>query len=198
MISDRVTGLILAGGRGSRMGGQDKGLQRVRGLPLVAHMLRRLAPQVQEVVINANRHLDAYQAFGPTIVPDVTGDFQGPLAGMMAGFPYCKTEWMMVVPCDVPDLPTDVVTRLVEAAEAAQAVAAMPCTTEADGRKQNHPVCLLLRGELSESLTLFMQNGGRKIDSWTTSLGALTVPFADSKAFFNANTLADLRQLEQS
>jgi len=76
MISDRVTGLILAGGRGSRMGGQDKGLQRVRGLPLVAHMLRRLAPQVQEVVINANRHLDAYQAFGPTIVPDVSGDFK--------------------------------------------------------------------------------------------------------------------------
>ena len=74
----------------------------------------------------------------------------------------------------------------------------MPCTTEADGRKQTHPVCLLLRGELSESLTLFMQSGGRKIDSWTISLCALTVPFADSKAFFNANTLADLRQLEQS
>jgi molybdopterin-guanine dinucleotide biosynthesis protein A len=196
MIADRVTGLILAGGRGSRMGGQDKGLQPLRGMPLVMHVLWRLAPQVQDVVINANRNLGAYEGFGRTTVPDVSGDFQGPLAGMLAGFPYCETDWMMVVPCDVPDLPIDLVERLVVAAEAVDAVAAMPSTTEADGRTQTHPVCLLLRGDLYEHLTAFMKDGGRKIDDWTKPLGALEVPFDNAKAFFNANTLADLKQLE--
>lgn len=198
MIADRVTGLILAGGRGSRMGGQDKGLQPLRGMPMAMHVLWRLSPQVQDVVINANRNLGAYEGFGRTVVPDVSGDFQGPLAGMAAGFPYCTTDWMMVVPCDVPHLPTDLVQRLVEAAEAVDAPAAMPCTREADGRVQTHPVFLLLRNELSEHLMVYMQNGGRKIDAWTTPLGALEVPFDDARAFFNANTLADMHQLEQS
>ena len=117
MTADRVTGLILAGGRGSRMGGTDKGLQPLRGMPMAMHVLWRLAPQVIDVVINANRNLGAYEGFGRTVVPDASADFQGPLAGMLAGLPYCETEWMMVVPCDTPHLPTDLVARLLEAAE---------------------------------------------------------------------------------
>ena len=197
MTADRVTGLILAGGRGSRMGGTDKGLQPLRGMPMAMHVLWRLAPQVVDVVINANRNLGAYEGFGRTVVPDASADFQGPLAGMLAGLPYCETEWMMVVPCDTPHLPSDLVARLLEAAERVDAPVAMPVTVEADGRRQTHPVFLLVRGDLYESLSVFMQNGGRKIDAWTGSIGAIEVPFDDPAAFFNANTLAELNHLEQ-
>jgi molybdopterin-guanine dinucleotide biosynthesis protein A len=197
MTADRVTGLILAGGRGSRMGGTDKGLQPLRGMPMAMHVLWRLAPQVVDVVINANRNLGAYEGFGRTVVPDASADFQGPLAGMLAGLPYCETEWMMVVPCDTPHLPSDLVARLLEAAERVDAPVAMPVTVEADGRRQTHPVFLLVRGDLYDSLSVFMQNGGRKIDAWTGSIGAIEVPFDDPAAFFNANTLAELNQLEQ-
>mgnify|MGYP000144120584 FL=1 len=197
MTADRVTGLILAGGRGSRMGGTDKGLQPLRGMPMAMHVLWRLAPQVIDVVINANRNLGAYEGFGRTVVPDASADFQGPLAGMLAGLPYCETDWMMVVPCDVPHLPTDLVARLFAAAEAVDAPIAMPVTVDPDGQRQTHPVFLLLRGDLYDSLSVFMQNGGRKIDLWTASVGAIEVPFDDASAFFNANTLADLNQLEQ-
>jgi len=197
MTADRVTGLILAGGRGSRMGGTDKGLQPLRGMPMAMHVLWRLAPQVIDVVINANRNLGAYEGFGRTVVPDASADFQGPLAGMLAGLPYCETDWMMVVPCDVPHLPTDLVARLLAAAEAVDSPIAMPVTVDPDGQRQTHPVFLLLRGDLYDSLSVFMQNGGRKIDLWTASVGAIEVPFDDASAFFNANTLADLNQLEQ-
>ena len=197
MTADRVTGLILAGGRGSRMGGTDKGLQPLRGMPMAMHVLWRLAPQVADVVINANRNLDAYEEFGRTVVPDASADFQGPLAGMLAGLPYCETEWMMVVPCDTPHFPNDLVARLLEAAEHVDAPLAMPVTVEADGRRQTHPVFLLIRGDLYDSLSVFMQNGGRKIDAWSGSIGAIEVPFDDPAAFFNANTLAELNQLEQ-
>jgi molybdopterin-guanine dinucleotide biosynthesis protein A len=197
MTADRVTGLILAGGRGSRMGGTDKGLQPLRGMPMAMHVLWRLAPQVVDVVINANRNLGAYEGFGRTVVPDASADFQGPLAGMLAGLPYCETEWMMVVPCDTPHLPNDLVARLLEAAERVDAPVAMPVTVEADGRRQTHPVFLLVRGDLYDSLSVFMQNGGRKIDAWTGSIGAIEVPFDDPAAFFNANTLAELNHLEQ-
>ena len=197
MTADRVTGLILAGGRGSRMGGTDKGLQPLRGMPMAMHVLWRLAPQVVDVVINANRNLGAYEGFGRTVVPDASADFQGPLAGMLAGLPYCETEWMMVVPCDTPHLPIDLVARLLEAAEHVDAPVAMPVTVEADGRRQTHPVFLLIRGDLYDSLSVFMQNGGRKIDAWSGSIGAIEVPFEDPAAFFNANTLAELNQLEQ-
>ena len=197
MTADRVTGLILAGGRGSRMGGTDKGLQPLRGMPMAMHVLWRLAPQVVDVVINANRNLGAYEGFGRTVVPDASADFQGPLAGMLAGLPYCETEWMMVVPCDTPHFPSDLVARLLEAAEHVDAPLAMPVTVEADGRRQTHPVFLLIRGDLYDSLSVFMQNGGRKIDAWSGSIGAIEVPFDDPAAFFNANTLAELNQLEQ-
>jgi molybdopterin-guanine dinucleotide biosynthesis protein A len=198
MSAERVTGLILAGGQGQRMGGVDKGLQPLQGMPLAMHVLWRLAPQCQDVIINANRNLGAYEGMGRTVVPDASGDFQGPLAGMMAGLPYCDTEWMMAVPCDTPRLPADLVERLLQAATSANAVVAMPVTTEPDGREQTHPVFLLMRSELYESLHQYMQGGGRKIDRWTDTLPCVTVPFPQASDFFNANTLAELHELEQS
>jgi molybdopterin-guanine dinucleotide biosynthesis protein A len=195
MISDRVTGLILAGGQGQRMGGADKGLQPLGGMPLVMQVLWRLAPQVQDVVINANRNLGAYEGLGRTVVPDLSGDFQGPLAGVLAGLPYCDTPWLMTTPCDTPFFPADLVEQLVVAAEASGAEVAMPVTPTNDGRDQPHPVFLLLRAELYESLQAFLQGGGRKIDRWTDTLACERVRFSDSEAFFNANTPDELKQL---
>ncbi len=195
MISERVTGLILAGGQGQRMGGADKGLQPLGGMPLVMHVLWRLAPQVQDVVINANRNLGAYEGLGRTVVPDLSGDFQGPLAGVLAGLPYCDTPWLMTAPCDTPFFPADLVEQLVVAAEASGAEVAMPVTPTNDGRDQPHPVFLLLRAELYESLQAFLQGGGRKIDRWTDTLACERVRFSDSEAFFNANTPDELKQL---
>ena len=106
---EQVTGLILAGGRGSRMGGVDKGLQNFRGLPLAMHAMLRLAPQVGEVMINANRNLGAYESFGAPVWPDALPDFAGPLAGFLAGLERCETPYMVTVPCDTPLFPSDLV-----------------------------------------------------------------------------------------
>ncbi len=107
-----ITGLILAGGRGSRMGGVDKGMQSFRGVPLVLHALRRLAPQVDRVMINANRNLDAYRAMGVPVWSDEAPDFPGPLAGMLAGLEHCETPYLVTVPCDTPYFPGDLTARL--------------------------------------------------------------------------------------
>ncbi|MEK9896282.1 MAG: molybdenum cofactor guanylyltransferase, partial [Burkholderiaceae bacterium] len=132
---------------------------------------------------------------GRTVVPDLSGDFQGPLAGVLAGLPYCDTPWLMTAPCDTPFFPADLVEQLVVAAEASGAEVAMPVTPTNDGRDQPHPVFLLLRAELYESLQAFLQGGGRKIDRWTDTLACERVRFSDSEAFFNANTPDELKQL---
>jgi len=189
---DDITGLILAGGRGSRMGGVDKGLQTLDGKPLVAHALQRLVPQVGRVMINANRHLDAYADFGVPVWPDATGDFSGPLAGFLAGLGHCETEWLVTVPCDTPHFPLDFVERLATAVgDGAVAVAA---TLQA-GRVQREPVFCLLRRALQADLAAYLDGGGRKIDSWLERHACVDVHFEDTAAFFNANTIEDLRQL---
>jgi molybdenum cofactor guanylyltransferase len=193
-----ITGLVLAGGRGSRMGGLDKGLQPYRGQPLVAHALQRLAPQVGALMINANRHLDAYAAFGVPVVPDALPDFAGPLAGFLAGLSNCATPWLLTVPCDTPAFPLDLVQRLASAVAQQGAAIAMPRTLE-DGREQVQPVFCLMRTALKDDLLRFVHDGGRKIDRWTGLNGVAIVPFdrpGDAQAFFNANTLAELQQLE--
>lgn len=195
-VPEQITGLILAGGRGSRMGGVDKGLQTYRGAPLALHAMQRLAPQVGPLLINANRNFGAYEAFGVPVWPDSVADFAGPLAGFMAGLQHCETEWLVTVPCDTPGFPLDLVARLAEAAAREGAEIALPKTLE-DGREQVQPVFCLLRRELMGSLADFMQAGGRKIDQWTRQHGCAHVPFnrpGDAQAFFNANTLADLQQ----
>lgn len=191
----QVTGLVLAGGRAQRMGGVDKGLQPLGPEPLVMHVLRRLAPQVQDVWINANRNLATYEGLGRSVVPDLADDFQGPLAGMLAGLRRCRTPWLVTAPCDTPFFPTDMVQQLVRAAEASGAEAAMPITSNQAGQDQPQPVFLLLRSHLAESLEAFLQSGGRKIDHWTGSLLCQRVRFADPEAFVNANTPNELQQL---
>ena len=199
-----ITGLVLAGGRGSRMGGVDKGLQNFRGIPLALHTLMRLQLQTRNVMVNANRNLAAYEAFGAPVWPDVLADYAGPLAGFLTGLERCETPWLLTVPCDTPLFPLDLAARLAAAAEREQAQIAMAAAPEDDGTGhttvRTQPVFCLLRVELLESLVAFTQAGGRKIDTWTGQHRCAIVPFDqpgdDPQAFFNANTLAELQALE--
>ncbi|MFN4362074.1 MAG: molybdenum cofactor guanylyltransferase MobA [Hylemonella sp.] len=201
-----ITGLILAGGRGSRMGGVDKGLQNFNGMPLALHTLMRLQLQVGSVMINANRNLSAYESFGAEVWPDVLADYAGPLAGFLTGLERCETPYMVTVPCDTPRFPLDLVARLAAALERDDAEIAMAAGPETDAQGQTQvrtqPVFCLLRIELLESLVKFTQGGGRKIDAWTAQHRTVVVPFDlpgdDPLAFANANTLAELKQLESS
>lgn len=198
-----ITGLILAGGRGSRMGGIDKGLQNFRGLPLALQTLMRLQVQslpLQEVLINANRNLSAYESLGVPVWPDSIDGFAGPLAGFLTGLERCETPLLLTVPCDTPLFPLDLVERLVQAMDTQDADMAMAAAPEEDGAIRPQPVFCLLKIELLESLVKFTQSGGRKIDAWTSQHRCAIVPFdlpGDSpQAFANANTLAELQQLE--
>jgi molybdopterin-guanine dinucleotide biosynthesis protein A len=189
---DEITGLVLTGGRGSRMGGVDKGLQLLDGEPLVQHALRRLAPQVGSTMINANRHLDTYATFGVPVWSDAEADFPGPLAGFLAGMTHCKTEWLATVPCDTPRFPTNFVHRLSDAVGDGSAAVVV---TEADGVRRRQPVFCLVRRRLQEDLAAYLENGGRKIDDWLERHGCVDVLFEDADAFFNANTWDELRLL---
>ena len=196
-----ITGVILAGGRGSRMGGVDKGLQNFNGLPLALHTLMRLQPQVGELMINANRNLGAYEAFGAPVWPDVLSDYAGPLAGFLTALERCETAWLATVPCDTPLFPANLVARLAQAAHAQDAEIAMAAAREEDGQLRAQPVFCLMQVGLMESLVRFTHEGGRKIDAWTSQHKTVLVPFDapgdDPRAFFNANTLAELHQLER-
>ena len=201
-----ITGLILAGGRGSRMGGVDKGLQSYNGLPMALHTLTRLqiGGSVGQVMINANRNLAAYESFGAAVWPDVLADYAGPLAGFLTGLERCETPYLVTVPCDTPRLPIDLVPRLVRAMQDQDAEIAMAAAPEAGAEGQlqlrPQPVFCLLRVSLLESLVAFTLEGGRKIDAWTARHNTVLTPFDlpgdDPRAFFNANTLAELRELE--
>jgi molybdopterin-guanine dinucleotide biosynthesis protein A len=199
-----VTGLILAGGRGSRMGGVDKGLQNFQGLPMALTALMRLAPQVGEVMINANRNLSAYESFGTPVWPDGLADYAGPLAGFLVGLERAETPYLVTVPCDCPRFPLDLVARLGDALLAHDAEIAMASAPETDGqgltRIRPQPVFCLLRTDLLESLVRFTHAGGRKIDAWTALHKTVTVPFDAPEdtphAFANVNTLNDLQNLE--
>ncbi|HQS00979.1 MAG: molybdenum cofactor guanylyltransferase MobA [Pseudomonadota bacterium] len=197
-----ITGIILAGGRGSRMGGADKGLQSFNGVPLALHTLLRLSPQVGEVMVNANRNLAAYESFGVPVWPDAAGlgEFSGPLAGFLTGLERCETPYLLTVPCDTPLFSEDLVARLAEAMVREDADIAVVAAPEEDGQLRAQPVFCLLHTRLLESLMLFTTSGGRKIDAWTAQHKTVLVPFNqpgdDPRAFFNANTLAELHQLE--
>ena len=196
--TSEITGLVLAGGRGSRMGGVDKGLQNHLGLPLAMHALLRLGPQVGQMMVNANRNLGAYDSMGVPVWPDAmaggSDDYPGPLAGFLAGLEHCETPYLVTVPCDTPNFPTDLVARLAQALVAQDADIAMAATLE-DGHPQVQPVFCLMAARLIESLVVFTQSGQRKIDRWTGQHRCATVLFDDADAFFNANTLADLQRL---
>lgn len=203
--SQEVTGIVLAGGRGSRMGGVDKGLQNFNGTPLALHTLLRLQMQqgalLSEQMINANRNLGAYEAFGVPVWPDTLTDYAGPLAGFMTGLERCESPYLLTVPCDTPLFPLDLAERLAQAFDDERTEIAMAAAPEEDGQLRPQPVFCLLRRELLESLVEFTQTGGRKIDKWTAQHRTVIVPFDqpgdDPRAFYNTNTLAELHALEK-
>lgn len=182
-----ITGLVLAGGRGTRMGGLDKGLVELEGKPLAAHVLARLAPQVGALLISANRNLDRYAALGEPVVTDPPehGSFAGPLAGIRAALAATRTPWLAVVPCDTPNVPLDLVERLAAGLDGARASVAA-----AGGR--THGLCCLLHSTLRVSLDEALARGERRVAAWLASVGARTVEFADADAFVNFNASADL------
>ena len=190
---DDVTGLILAGGRGSRMGGVDKGLQPFRGKPMVAHVIERLAPQVGELLVNANRNAEAYASFGHRVIADEIEGFAGPLAGFERGLAHAQGALVVTVPCDSPFLPCDLVARLRAALEGGGAELAVAKTGE-----QAHPVFSLMRRAVLPSLQQFLAGGQRKIDRWYAALNVVEVPFDDeADAFLNINTRGELAGLER-
>ena len=187
--------MILAGGRGSRMGGVDKGLQAFRGEPMVAHVMRRLGPQVSALAINANQNLDVYRRFDLPVWPDRMEEFPGPLAGLQTGLAHCDAPFLVTAPCDSPFLPMDLVARLRDALQAESADIAYAETGEGEAR-QKHPVFCLLKVSLLPSLTDYLESGERKMGKWFGQLRAVTVHFADEDAFRNINTLEELHKLD--
>jgi len=200
-----ITALVLAGGRGSRMGGVDKGLQKFNGTPLALHTMLRLQMQeggfIGDLMINANRNLAAYEAFGAPVWPDTLDDYAGPLAGFMTGLERCETPYLLTVPCDTPLFPLDLAQRLAAAFDEPGTEIAMAAAREEDGQLRPQPVFCLLGVHLLESLVAFTQAGGRKIDRWTAQHRTAIVPFDrpgdHPQAFYNANTLAELHALEE-
>ena len=195
---EQITGLVLAGGRGSRMGGVDKGLQNHQGLPLALHALLRLGPQVGAVMVNANRNLGAYESLGAPVWPDALPDYPGPLAGFLAGLERCETPYLVTVPCDSPGFPTDLVARLARGLSEAQASIAFAVTLDEAGQRQRQPVFCLMHSDVLDSLVRFIQGGQRRIDRWTDAQHSVEVLFEDTSAFFNANTVQDLQSLQQT
>lgn len=187
-----VTALILAGGRGTRMGTVDKGLQPFRGKPMVAHVIERLAPQVDEVLINANQNLDTYATFGHRVIADEVAGFAGPLAGFERGLTHASHDLVVTAPCDSPFLPPDLVERL--ASELAMRDAEIAVAKTGD---QAHPVFCLMRKHVLGSLRAFLEGGQRKIDRWYETHRLVEVAFDDeADAFLNINTLEEKAALE--
>ena len=186
----QITGLVLAGGQGRRMGSVDKGLVELAGRPLVAHVIARLVPQVATLVINANRSADRYAAFGYPVVADAIGGFAGPLAGLHAGLATAATPFVATSPCDSPFLPADLVARLAAPFDARPIDISVARTFN-----QPHPVFALVRRTVLPHLAQFLERGGRKIDAWYASLSMTEVSFDDeADAFRNINTPAELVQ----
>ena len=183
-----ITGIVLAGGQGRRMGSVDKGLQLLHGMPMVARVLARLTPQVGEILINANQNREAYAAFGHRVVADDIAGFAGPLAGLHAGLKAAAHPLAVTVPCDSPFLPSDLVARL-------RAALGERDLAVAKTGQQAHPVFCLLKSNLKGNLEAFLNAGGRKIDAWYGGLKFVEVLFDDQPdAFRNINTLEELKR----
>lgn len=192
-----ISGLILAGGLSTRMGGRDKGLQLLEGRPMIADIIERLQPQVGPLLINANQNYEAYEVFGLPMIADVISNFVGPLAGMHAGLSHCTTPYLLSVPCDCPFLPTDLARRLSDAVMSSGADIAYAITIN-QNQTEHHPVfCLLKRGVIV-GLAEYLSEGGRKVLSWVSSQAHVQVVFDDHSAFLNINTPDDLKTINAS
>jgi len=181
-----ITGVILAGGRGRRVGGQDKGLVPYNGRPLIEHVIERFAPQVGTLLISANRNADRYSAYGHVLVGDRFPDFAGPLAGIDAALAVCATPWLVCVPCDAPHLPVDLVAGLAAATHERRASAVFAATPQRD-----HPTFLLLESILAPRLEEDLRRGAQRLTEWCQNVGAARLEFPDEAAFDNFNTPAD-------
>ncbi|MDX9994758.1 MAG: molybdenum cofactor guanylyltransferase MobA [Rhodocyclaceae bacterium] len=181
-----ISGLILAGGAGRRMGGCDKGLLNYRGRPLVAHVIERLAPQVGSLIVSANRHFDTYAAFGHPLVRDDEPEYPGPLAGLAAGLAACPTEWLVCVPCDCPHLPLDLVSRL----RSAVGPTGWLAVASVAGRMQ--PTFQLCHRALLPPLRAYLAAGERRVGGWCRQQEAIAAEFPDPDAFRNFNTPEEL------
>lgn len=187
MTTPTICACLLAGGRGERLGGQDKGLVELDGQPLVAHCIARLQPQVNEIMISANRNTDRYATFGHRVITDPIDNYAGPLAGLLAVMQATTHPLILLAACDSPFLPPDLAARLTAAlAGCDEAVAVV----ESGGRMQ--PVFACVPCSAEASLTDYLAAGGRKIMTWYSAIGFIPVPFADADAFANINTPADL------
>lgn len=186
-----ISGLILAGGLSTRMGGHDKGLQMLDGRPMVSHVIERLQPQVGSMLMNVNRHLDDYAAFGLPLVSDVISGYAGPLAGLHAGLSQCDTPYLVSVPCDCPYLPIDLVSRLGDALISSDAQAAYAVTLN-ENQTEHHPVFCLLKRDTLATLNDYLNKGGRKVITWLLRLNHAQVAFDGRAAFLNINTPDDL------
>lgn len=185
------TGVILAGGQGSRMGGQDKGLLGLQGKPLYQHVLQRLRPQVDSVLISANRNIDQYQLSGCQVVPDSLADYPGPLAGMLSGLQHSQTEWVAFCACDTPWIPEDFVMRLWLQRGDAPAV-------WVKSLQRDHPTLALVNRSLADDLTKWLLRGERRLMQFMREHGGHAVPFAmDESIFRNINTPEDLIHEEE-
>ena len=194
-VSD-ITGLVLAGGRAQRMGGIDKGLIPFKGIPLIESALERLKPQVHTILINANRNHSIYSSYGYPVLADEDDSFSGPLAGFVAGLKACKTPYLLTVPCDSPLFPLDLANQLVDSLKTNQVKIGYASSQDTAGKIWAQPVFCLMHKDLLGSLKIFLESGERKIDRWFAQENACSVPFANEKAFTNANTPEELAQLE--
>jgi molybdopterin-guanine dinucleotide biosynthesis protein A len=192
---NEISGLILAGGRGTRMGGTDKGLQLHLGVPLAQHALERLRPQVAALMLNANRNLPAYRAMGVPVWQDEMPDYPGPLAGMLAGLMHCLTPYLVTVPCDSPNFPADLVARLAQGLMNSSADLATAYTREA-GELRAQPVFCLMKVALRDNLRAFIDSGERKTGLFAAQHHGVKVIFDDAAAFANANTPSELAELQ--
>ena len=186
-----ITGVILAGGRGSRMGGVDKGLVHLYGRPLIEHAIDALRPQVGGLLISANRNLDVYASYGVPVIADVMGDYDGPLAGILSAMRAARTTYIVTVPCDCPRFPADMVPRLIVALSCARADSAV---ASSGGRMQ--PVFALMRCTLAECLQEYLAAGGRGVENWMRRQQVVIAQFPDGAAFMNINTPEELKHLE--
>ena len=198
MISSKdITGLILAGGRAQRMGGIDKGLIPFHNKPLIESAIAKLKPQVQTIVINANRNITKYAGYGYPVIMDETPDFSGPLAGFSVGLKACKTPYLLTSPCDSPLLPNNLAELLSTEMERGDFQLVYASSKEADGKVWAQPVFCLMHANLQDSLTSFLLKGDLKIDRWFKELRSSTVIFNDPQVFANVNTPEELKSLEE-
>jgi molybdenum cofactor guanylyltransferase len=187
-----ISSIILAGGRATRMNNVDKGLVNLQNKPLVSHVIARLKPQADEIFINANREIAAYEAFGYPVLQDENADFIGPLAGFSLGLQHAKYEYVLTVPCDSPLLPLDLASRLLNGMTETHADIAVASSDE-----NAHPVFCLMKKSVLPSLIEFLETGERKVSAWQKSLHYIEVDFSDnSDGFTNLNTFEDLKTLE--